>query len=131
MKALLTAGGRATRLRPVTHTINKHLIPLANKPMLFHALEKIAETGIVEVGININEDEKEIQRVLGDGSQWGLRVTYIEQRGGALGLAHIIKNAEPYLKGEPFIFYLGNYTLCIVRREIINNNNLKIFKCLC
>ncbi|MEK7481429.1 MAG: glucose-1-phosphate thymidylyltransferase [Patescibacteria group bacterium] len=128
MKALLTAGGRATRLRPVTHTINKHLIPLANKPMLFHALEKIAETGITEVGININEDEKEIQRVVGDGAQWGLRITYIEQRGGALGLAHIIKNAKDvgFLNG-PFLMYLGdNIILGSIRRfvERFQNENL-------
>ncbi len=108
MKALITAGGRATRLRPITQTINKHLIPLANKPMIFYALEKVAEAGIKEVGININPGEKEIQQVVGNGGRWGLKVTYIEQVGGPKGLAHIIKNAKDFLGDEPFIFYLGD-----------------------
>ncbi|MFH2136359.1 MAG: glucose-1-phosphate thymidylyltransferase [Patescibacteria group bacterium] len=108
MKALITAGGRATRLRPITYTINKHLIPIANKPMLFYALEKIAEAGIKEVGININPGEKEIQPVVGDGSRWGLRISYIEQAGGPKGLAHIVRNAKDFLGNEPFIFYLGD-----------------------
>jgi glucose-1-phosphate thymidylyltransferase len=108
MKALITAGGRATRLRPITTTINKHLIPLANKPMLFNALEKITEAGITEIGINVNPGESEIQAVLGDGSRWGARITYLEQTGGPLGLAHIVKNARPFLGNEPFLFYLGD-----------------------
>jgi glucose-1-phosphate thymidylyltransferase len=108
MKALITAGGRATRLRPITHTINKHLIPLANKPMIFYALEKVAEAGIKDVFININPGEKEIQKFVGDGQQWGVRVKYIEQIGGPLGLAHIIKNARSYLENDSFIFYLGD-----------------------
>lgn len=108
MKALITAGGRATRLRPITTTINKHLIPLANKPMLFNAIEKITEAGITEIGINVNPGETEIQAVLGDGSRWGARITYIEQTGGPLGLSHIVKVAQPFLGDEPFLFYLGD-----------------------
>jgi glucose-1-phosphate thymidylyltransferase len=108
MKALITAGGRATRLRPITYTINKHLIPLANKPMIFYALEKIAEAGVKEVGINLNPGEEEIQKACGDGSKWGVKITYIEQAGGPKGLAHIIKNAKSFLGDEPFIFYLGD-----------------------
>ncbi len=108
MKALITAGGRATRLRPITTTINKHLIPLANKPMLFNAIEKITEAGITEIGINVNPGETEIQAVLGDGSRWGAHITYIEQVGGPLGLAHIVKNARPFIGNEPFLFYLGD-----------------------
>ena len=108
MKALLTAGGRATRLRPITHTINKHLIPLANKPMIVYAIERLKEAGITEVFINVNPGEKEIHACLGDGSGWGVRIQYIEQTGGPKGLAHIIKNAEPYLRGGPFVFYLGD-----------------------
>lgn len=110
MKALITAGGRATRLRPITHTVNKHLIPIAGKPMLFYALEKITEAGITDVGININEGDKEIPAALGDGSRWGLSITYLEQIGGAKGLAHIIKNAKDqgYLKDESFLMYLGD-----------------------
>lgn len=108
MKALITAGGYGTRLRPITYTINKHLIPLANKPMLFYALEKIAEAGIKDVFINVNPGEREIPRVVGLGGNWGLNIKYIEQTGGPMGLAHILKVAQPYLEGEPFVFYLGD-----------------------
>lgn len=108
MKALIAAGGRGTRLRPITNTINKHLIPLANKQMIFYALEKIAEAGITEVAININEGDKELPAAIGDGSQWGLNVTFIEQKGGALGVAHVIKNAKEWLGDDSFVFYLGD-----------------------
>lgn len=108
MKALIAAGGRGTRLRPITNTLNKHLIPLANKPMLFYALEKVAEAGIVEVAININEGDIELPKAIGDGSRWGLQVTYIEQQGGALGVAHVIKNAQEWLGDDSFVFYLGD-----------------------
>lgn len=108
MKALITAGGRATRLRPITWTINKHLIPLANKPMIFYALEKIAEAGIKEVGIIVNEGEDEMHKHVGDGSVWGIHVTYIEQKGGPKGIAHAVNEARPFLGDEPFIFYLGD-----------------------
>ncbi len=108
MKALITAGGHATRLRPITWTVNKHLIPLANKPMIFNAIEKIAETGVKEIGINVNPGEMEMQKVVGDGSRWGVNITYIEQTGGPKGLAHILKMARPFLGDEDFIFYLGD-----------------------
>lgn len=108
MKALITAGGRGTRLRPMTYTMNKHLIPLANKPMIVHAIEKIAETGIAEIGININEGDTTIEEICGDGSRWGVSITYLEQEGGALGLAHIIKNAQEWLGDSSFVFYLGD-----------------------
>ncbi len=108
MKALITAGGRGTRLRPITYTLNKHLIPIANKPMIFYALEKMAACGIKEVGININEGDTELPAAVKDGSRWGLKITYLEQKGGPLGLAHIIKNAKGFLNGEEFLFYLGD-----------------------
>lgn len=108
MKALITAGGRGTRLRPITYTLNKHLIPIANKPMIFYALEKIAACGIKEVGININEGDRELREAVGDGSRWGLKITYLEQKGGPLGLAHILKNASGFLGEEDFLFYLGD-----------------------
>ncbi len=108
MKALITAGGHGTRLRPITYTLNKHLIPLANKPMIFYALDKIAEAGIKDVFINVNPGEEEIPRVLGTGKDWGLNITYIEQTGGPMGLAHILKIAQPYIGNEPFVFYLGD-----------------------
>ena len=108
MKALITAGGRATRLRPITYTINKHLIPIANKPMISYALEKIAAAGIKDVAININEGDAELKKYLGYGQKWNLRLTYLEQKGGALGLAHIIKNAAEWIGEDDLLFYLGD-----------------------
>ena len=108
MKALITAGGRATRLRPITTTINKHLIPLGGRPMLWQAISKVAECGIKEIAVNVNVGETEIQKACGDGSRWGVKLTYLEQQGGPKGLAHIIKNARPFLGDEPFVFYLGD-----------------------
>lgn len=108
MKALITAGGRATRLRPITHTLNKHLIPLANRPMIFYAIQNIADVGISDIGISVNPGEEEVQKICGDGSKWGVRLTYIEQKGGPLGIAHVVNNARDFLGNEPFIFYLGD-----------------------
>src|SRR3989338_7786986 len=98
MKALIAAGGHATRLRPITWTRNKHLIPLANKSMLEHVIEKIVEAGISDIIININPGETALMReALGDGSQWGAQLSFVEQQGGARGVAHVVANAEPYL----------------------------------
>lgn len=108
MKALLTAGGHGTRLRPITNALNKHLIPIANKPMLVYAIEKIVNAGIKEIGIVINPGDKELSRVLGDGKKWKAKITYIEQIGGALGLGHVIKISESFINKEPFLFYLGD-----------------------
>jgi len=108
MKALIAAGGRATRLRPITNTTNKHLIPLAGKPLIEYAIEKIIECGIRDIAINVNPGEIEIQKIVGDGSRWGARITYIEQQGGALGVAHVVSGAETWIAGEPFVFYLGD-----------------------
>ncbi|MBI4133260.1 glucose-1-phosphate thymidylyltransferase [Candidatus Uhrbacteria bacterium] len=132
MKALLTAGGRATRLRPITYTINKHLIPIANKPMLFYALEKIAETGITEVGVNINEGDKELPGALGDGSRWGMKIIYLEQTGGAQGLAHIIKNAKNkrFLNNEPFLMYLGDNIIVGSIKSMVEKFEREKLNCL-
>ena len=108
MKAIITAGGHGTRLRPITYTLNKHLFPIANKPIIFYALEKIKETGIEEVGININKGDKELKKIIGSGKKWGLRITYLEQEGGALGLAHVIKNAKKWVGKSDLLFYLGD-----------------------
>ena len=108
MRALITAGGRGTRLRPLTHTSNKHLIPIANKPMIHYAMEAVAAAGIREVGVVINPDTgEEIRKALGDGSALGLQVSYVLQE-APLGLAHVIRVAEPFLRGEPFVFFLGD-----------------------
>lgn len=108
MKALIAAGGRATRLRPITHSINKHLIPLANKPMLEYAIEKIAACGIVEIAININPGDMEIPGTIGDGSKWGVNITYLEQASGPKGIAHAVANAASWIGDDSFLFYLGD-----------------------
>ncbi len=108
MRALIAAGGRATRLRPISHTLNKHLLPLANKPMLEYAIIKLVEAGITEIIINVNLGDVEISSRIGDGSRYGAQITYLEQQGGALGIAHAVNNARAYLSGEPFVFYLGD-----------------------
>jgi glucose-1-phosphate thymidylyltransferase len=108
MKALITAGGRGTRLRPLTHTSNKHLIPVANKPMIHYAIEAVAAAGIRDIGISINPDTgADLQAALGTGEAWGVRLTYIVQE-APLGLAHVVRVAEPFLRGERFVFYLGD-----------------------
>jgi glucose-1-phosphate thymidylyltransferase len=107
VKALITAGGHGIRLRPITHTQNKHLIPVANKPMLFYGLEAVARTGIREVGVVVGETEQEIREAVGDGSVWGLDVTYIRQE-APLGLAHVVLTAHEFLDGEPFLMHLGD-----------------------
>ncbi len=107
MKALITAGGKGTRLRPITHTQNKHLIPVANKKILDYALEYVKEAGINEVGIITNKGDTEVQDVYGDGSDFGLNLTYIPQD-SPRGLADCVRIAEPFIGDEPFVFYLGD-----------------------
>lgn len=107
-KAILTGGGRATRLRPITSTINKHLIKLAGKPMIIHAIEKVVAVGVEEIYINVNPGETELQSVVGDGSEWGIKIKFFEQTGGPQGIAHLVNLAKKYIKNEPFIFYLSD-----------------------
>lgn len=107
-KAILTGGGRATRLRPITTTINKHLIPLANKPMIFHAIEKVVEVGITEIFINTNPGETQLQTIVGDGSRWGITIKYFEQIGGPQGIAHVVNLAKDFVGDDPFMFYLSD-----------------------
>lgn len=109
MKALIAAGGHATRLRPITWTTNKHLIPLANKPMLWHVIKKIADAGITDIVVNVNPGETgSMSAALGDGSEFGVTLTYLEQKGGARGVAHVVANAEEHLRGHKFLFFLGD-----------------------
>ncbi len=107
-KAILTGGGRATRLRPITSTINKHLVPLANKPMIFHAIERVVEAGIEEIYINVNPEENQLQKYVGDGGHWGVKITYYVQEGGPQGVAHVVKCAERFIGDDPFLFYLSD-----------------------
>lgn len=110
MKALITAGGHGTRLRPITHTQNKHLIPIANKFMLDYAIDYVREAGIFDIGIIINADDKSIKEEFKDGSSRGVKITYIPQD-APLGLAHVVKISEKFIGEEPFIFYLGDNIL--------------------
>jgi glucose-1-phosphate thymidylyltransferase len=107
MKALIASGGRGTRLRPLTHTQNKHLIPIANKPILRYAIEGVRDAGIKEVGIIINADSTEVSDAIGNGSNMGINITYIPQS-APLGLAHVVKVAEDFIGKDDFIFYLGD-----------------------
>jgi glucose-1-phosphate thymidylyltransferase len=107
MKALILCGGFGTRLRPITHTMAKQLVPIANKPVLFYGLEAIKEAGVDDVGIVVGETAKEIIQAVGDGSPWGLNVEYIRQE-QPLGLAHAVLVSEEYIAGEDFVMYLGD-----------------------
>lgn len=110
MKGLLLAGGRGTRLRPLTFTGNKHMIPIANKPMLLYGLEHLRDAGITDIGIVLGPVKEGIMQVLGDGRQYGVKITYIDQP-EPKGLAHAVMVAEDYLGNEPFTMYLGDNML--------------------
>lgn len=110
MRALVLAGGEGSRLRPLTHTQAKQLIPVAGQPILFHALDAIRDAGITEVGIVIGHTGPEVRVAVGDGSRWGLQVTYLEQE-APLGLAHAVMTAADFVRGQPFLMYLGDNVL--------------------
>jgi glucose-1-phosphate thymidylyltransferase len=107
MRGLILSGGRGTRLRPITYTSAKQLVPVANKPILFFGLEALAASGVKEIGIVVGDTHQEIRDAVGDGAQWGVRVTYIPQP-APLGLAHAVLTAEAFLRGQPFVMYLGD-----------------------
>jgi len=110
MKGLILSGGKGTRLRPLTYTSAKQLIPIANKPILFYGLEAMAEAGIKDVGIIVGDTHRDIRAVVGDGSKWGLKVSYIQQE-SPLGIAHAVKIAWNFIGEDKFVVYLGDNIL--------------------
>ncbi len=110
MKGLILAGGAGTRLRPITHTSAKQLVPVANKPILFYGIEAMVAAGIIEIGVIVGDTRVEVMAALGDGSQWGAKITFIPQD-APLGLAHCMLIAEDFLGDDDVVMYLGDNLL--------------------
>jgi len=130
MKGLVLSGGRGTRLRPLTYSWAKQLVPVMNKPILFYGLEALVAAGITQIGIVVGDTRHEIMAAVGDGRRFGATVTYIEQA-APLGLAHAVAIAEDYLGTEPFLMYLGDNLICqslagLVRRFVEEKPNAQI-----
>jgi glucose-1-phosphate thymidylyltransferase len=126
MKGLILAGGAGTRLRPITHTSSKQLVPIANKPILFYVIEQIAAAGIKEIGVivSVGESGTEIRNAVGDGSAFGVEVTYIEQD-EPRGLAHCVLVASAFLGDDDFAMYLGDNMLQQDLKVIVDRFELK------
>lgn len=107
MKGLILCGGTGSRLRPITHTSAKQLVPVANKPVLYYAIESMKQAGISDIGIVVGDTKEEILAAVGQGDDWGLKITYIEQE-APLGLAHAVKISKPFLGDDDFVMFLGD-----------------------
>jgi glucose-1-phosphate thymidylyltransferase len=119
VKGLILAGGHGTRLRPLTFTGNKHMIPIANKPMLFYGIDHLSKAGIEEIGVILGPIREGVREAIGDGSNFGVKITYIDQP-DPLGLAHAVLVAEDFLKRDPFVMYLGDNLLKQGVKPLIN-----------
>ncbi len=107
MKAIILCAGRGTRLRPLTFSNAKHLIPIANKPVMFYGLEALIEAGVTDIGVIVGENRSDFVAELGQGERWGVRISYIVQE-EPKGLAHAAKVAQDFIRDEPFVMYLGD-----------------------
>ena len=110
LKGLILSGGSGSRLRPITHTSAKQLIPVANKPVLFYGIEALKNAGITDIGIIVGDTAPEVEAAVGNGSNWGVDITYIPQE-APLGLAHAVLTAEDFLGESSFVMYLGDNLL--------------------
>jgi len=110
MKGLILSGGKGTRLRPITHTSAKQLVPVANKPILYYCIESLRDAGIKDIGIVVGDTKDEIKSSVGNGSNFGVDITYIEQE-APLGIAHAVLISRDFIGDDPFVVYLGDNLL--------------------
>ncbi|NWJ44679.1 MAG: glucose-1-phosphate thymidylyltransferase [Chloroflexi bacterium] len=128
MKGLILSGGKGTRLRPLTYTSAKQLVPVANKPVLFYTIENLVEAGISEIGIVVGDTAAEVKTAVGSGEKWNAKITYIQQE-APLGLAHAVKISHEFLGDDQFVMYLGDNMLEQSIRPLVED--FKTGKCNC
>jgi glucose-1-phosphate thymidylyltransferase len=119
VKSLILSGGSGTRLRPLTYTNAKQLLPLANKPILFHIIEKIVKAGINDIGIIVGDTREEVIKTVGNGERWGIKISYLHQP-EPLGLAHAVKTAAEFLMEDDFLMVLGDNVFNMELNPLIN-----------